>query len=208
MNRVSVYSGPKTVYEQTGLDGEHCYTFQVAAYIGGRWTKFSPPTRASSLERSVDIEKLDAKISAIEKHIYADAFAAIGGTPCELAGYGNPSNVDGGPRHVEYIAESSQFSTIGKEASILNCQVSECSSQQNSALGIVKPKKGHLLLRLSDGSWKLRFFLIPKDSNLLEFNNPRNEFVKMTVNLLGCRANPLSDKARLLIHKSKAGAAK
>ena len=34
---------------------------------------------------------------------------------------------------------------------------------------------GHLMMRLSDGAWKKRFMVIPADSTLLEFNNPKNE---------------------------------
>jgi hypothetical protein len=209
MNRVSVYSGPNTYFEETGLEPEKCYTFQVAAYVDGRWTQFSPALRVASMEHAVDIQRVDQAVKATRKHIKNAAMARITGEPCLLNGIDDASNVNGGPGYVEYIGSTGDFTVAGVEASVLNCQVSKCVDASKQSLSLVQPMVGHLLVRLDDGSWKLRFMEIPPESNILEYNNPKNAFMKITINLLGCRANrvtsPISQK---LIGKSGPAAAK
>ena len=208
MDRVSVYSGPKTYFEETGLQPERCYTFQVAAYIDGRWTKFSPALRVASMQHSVDVEHIDQGVKAIRSNIKKAAQARISGAPCLLDGINDPSNVNGGPGYVEYIGSTGDFSVAGVDASVLNCQVSKCLDASSKALTIVNPLIGHLLVRLDDSSWTLRFIEIPPETNILEYNNPKNAFMKVTLNLLGCRANELSPNSQLAIGKTGEAASK
>lgn len=42
----------------------------------------------------------------------------------------------------------------------------------------------------------------------IEYNNPKNAFMKVTINLLGCRANSLSDEGGKLISKTGEAASK
>jgi hypothetical protein len=208
MNRVSIYSGPKTYFEEVGLGPARCYTFQVAAYISGRWTKFSPALRVASMLHSVDIERVEQSNKALRTSIKTAAQARITGNPCLLDGISDPSNVNGGPGYVEYIGSTGDFSVAGVDASVLNCQVSKCLDASGKALSNVNPLIGHLLVRLDDNSWKLRFIEIPSETNVLEYNNPKNAFMKVTINLLGCRANALSVEAGKLISKTGEAASK
>jgi hypothetical protein len=171
MNRVSIYSGPKTYFEEVGLSPEHCYTFQVAAYINGRWTKFSPAMRVASMQHSVDVEKIDQGIKAARGNIKKAAQARITGSPCLLDGIKHPSSVNGGPGYVEYIGSTGDFSVAGVDASVLNCQVSKCVDASSQALSLIHPLIGHLMVRLDDGSWKLRFIEIPPETNILGKQN-------------------------------------
>ena len=68
-DRVSVYSGPLRRFTQTGLTAERCYVFQVAAYVDGRWTRFSKPKETSSLTHDVEVEKLDEKLSELRNQM-------------------------------------------------------------------------------------------------------------------------------------------
>tara|TARA_B100000795_G_scaffold267541_1_gene252567 strand:- start:1352 stop:2344 length:993 start_codon:yes stop_codon:yes gene_type:complete len=208
MDRVSVYSGPKTFFEENGLQPEKCYTFQIAAYVEGRWTKFSPALRVASMQHSVDVEHIDQSIKAIRSNVKKAAQARITGAPCLLDGINNPSNVNGGPGFVEYIGSTGDFSVAGVDASVLNCQVSKCVDASSKSLSIAHPLIGHLLVRLDDGSWTLRFIEIPPETNVLEYNNPKNAFMKVTLNLLGCRANTLSISSQTAIGKTGEAASK
>ena len=86
MDRVSVYSGTKTYFEETGLQPERCYTFQVSAFVNGRWTKFSQPKRVTSMQHSVDLGHIDQSIKAIRSNIKKSAQKRISGAPCLLDG--------------------------------------------------------------------------------------------------------------------------
>jgi len=53
-----------------------------------------------------------------------------------------------------------------------------------------------------------RFIEIPPETNILEYNNPKNAFMKVTINLLGCRANELSTNSQQMIQKTGEAASK
>eukprot|EP00505_MAST-04D_sp_SCG-Rhode-Island_P002724 Stramenopile-MAST_4_protein_2724 len=212
MDRVSIYSGAARTYTQTGLTAEKCFVFQVAAYVDGRWTKFSKPKRTSSLTHSVSVEKVDEQIATLRAEMEKQAMAKTQANPCLLTHMSNMGAIHtgqgGGGGSIEYNAEVSDFSAPGIEASVLNCQVSKCLANNGLTTTLVKPRMGHLNVRQDDGAWKLRFVSIPENTNLLEYNNPGNAFVKVTINLMGCRANKLDAAAGALIGKVGVGAKK
>ena len=84
MDRVSVYSGSQKSYSQTGLTAEKCYVFQVAAYVDGRWTRFTKPKYTSSLENDVEVEKLDEQNAELRNILEKQALAKVQGNACLL----------------------------------------------------------------------------------------------------------------------------
>ena len=113
--------------------------------------------------------------SFVRDMAHKQAVSPITSAPCDLDGMQQPSMKDGGDNWVEYIVQANDFSAYGIEASVLNCAISRCDASGGMSTSIVNPQMGHLMMRLSDGAWKKRFMVIPADSTLLEFNNPKNE---------------------------------
>ena len=212
MDRVSVYSGPNTYFTQTGINSERCYVFQVSAYVDGRWTKFSSPRHTSSLEHAVSLEKIDNQVQTIKAEMEKAAMAQAQGNACLLEEVNNMGVVHtdsaSGGGSIEFDGELSAFSSSGVEASVLNCQVANCMGQSGMTTTLVKSRTGHLNIRQDDGTWKLRFLSIPENTNIIEFNNPNNAFIKTTINLIGCRANELDEAASVNIGKVGVGAKK
>ena len=180
--------------------------------MDGRWTRFSKPKETSSLTHDVEVEKLDEKLSDIRNQLEKVAFAKQQGSACLLESVTNANVIYGdhgsGGGSLELNAEVSDNSIIGVEASVLNCQVSKCLRNNGLSTTIVKPRMGHLKLRMDDSTYKLRFLSIPENSHLLEFNNPHNSFTKSTINLLGCRANELDEMNQQRIGKTGVAAKK
>ena len=211
MDRVSVYSGSQKSYSQTGLTAEKCYVFQVAAYVDGRWTRFTKPKYTSSLENDVEVKKLDeqnAELRNIGKTSTCKSARKCmfirNSDKCKCYLRGSAS----GGGSVEYNAEVADTSITGVEASVLNCQVSKCLQNNGLTTTLIKPRQGHLKLRLDDASYRLRFLSIPENSHILEFNSPNNAFTKSTINLLGCRANELDEENQQRIGKTGVAARK
>ena len=87
LDRVSVYSGEKLEWEQTGLTEDTCYEFQLAFFRRGRWSQFSEPRRIATTARTmVDVQALDAIARMQRELILSEVMSGDYAKPCDLDG--------------------------------------------------------------------------------------------------------------------------
>lgn len=202
----SIYTGRSTSFTVRDLAPDSCYSFRLKAlYEGQGWSPESPLLRVSTLPSSngqVNMPSLQTELALKRKKIRESALAEFSADPCPLAGLGHPEYAYGSVYSVSYRASLDRTSPIGRDISIVNCDLAKCAPRLDKTApfdggGGGGAKQGRIDVAIGM-DWQLgllpqmenRFVAMSSEQPTLAWTEPKSGR-KTVLPLMGCRAAPV-----------------